>query len=39
VNGGGEEFLVLEGTFSDERGDYPRGSYVRNPPGTAHAPV
>jgi anti-sigma factor ChrR (cupin superfamily) len=34
----GEEFLVLEGTFSDERGDYPCGTYVRNPPGSAHAP-
>jgi anti-sigma factor ChrR (cupin superfamily) len=35
---GGEEFLVLEGTFQDERGDYPAGSYIRNPPGSAHAP-
>ncbi len=34
----GEEFLVLEGTFSDEHGDYPAGSYVRNPPGSSHAP-
>lgn len=34
----GEEFLVLEGTFSDEFGDYPRGTYVRNPPGSKHAP-
>jgi quercetin dioxygenase-like cupin family protein len=34
----GEEFLVLEGIFSDEHGDYPAGSYVRNPPGTSHAP-
>lgn len=34
----GEEFLVLEGTFSDETGDYPAGSYVRNPEGTSHAP-
>jgi anti-sigma factor ChrR (cupin superfamily) len=33
----GEEFLVLEGTFSDEHGDYPTGSYVRNPPGSRHA--
>lgn len=38
VHGGGEEFLVLDGTFSDEHGDYPSGSYVRNPPGTAHTP-
>ena len=34
----GEEFLVLDGTFSDENGDYPIGTYVRNPPGSAHAP-
>lgn len=34
----GEEFLVLEGIFSDEHGDYPRGIYVRNPPGTGHSP-
>ncbi len=38
VHDGGEEFLVLDGTFSDARGDYPAGSYVRNPPGTHHAP-
>lgn len=35
---GGEEFLVLDGVFSDEHGDYPAGSYVRNPIGTAHSP-
>lgn len=35
---GGEEFLVLEGTFQDETGDFPEGAYVRNPPGTGHAP-
>lgn len=34
----GEEFLVLEGVFSDESGDYPAGTYVRNPPGSGHAP-
>jgi anti-sigma factor ChrR (cupin superfamily) len=34
----GEEFLVVAGTFSDAEGDYPAGTYVRNPPGTAHAP-
>ncbi len=38
VHGGGEEILVLEGVFSDELGDYPAGSYLRNPPGSAHAP-
>ena len=34
----GEEFLVLEGTFEDEQGEYPAGTYVRNPPGSGHAP-
>lgn len=34
----GEEIFVLEGTFSDETGDYPAGSYIRNPPGSSHAP-
>lgn len=37
-HGGGEEFLVLDGVFSDEHGDYPQGTYVRNPPGSRHAP-
>ena len=35
---GGEEFLVLDGVFSDETGDFSRGMYVRNPPGSQHAP-
>lgn len=34
----GEEILVLEGVFSDETGDFPAGSYIRNPPGSQHAP-
>ena len=34
----GEEFIVLEGEFADEHGRYPPGTYVRNPPGTHHAP-
>lgn len=34
----GEEILVLEGVFSDEHGDYPAGTYFRNPPGSSHAP-
>lgn len=38
THGGGEEFIVLEGVFSDASGDYPAGSYVRNPIGTSHAP-
>jgi len=35
---GGEEFIVLEGVFQDEHGDYPAGTYVRNPPTTSHKP-
>ncbi|MET1414531.1 cupin domain-containing protein [Roseibium sp. HPY-6] len=34
----GEEFLVLDGVFSDETGDFPEGMYVRNPPGSRHIP-
>jgi len=34
----GEEILVLDGVFSDETGDYPAGTYIRNPPGSSHAP-
>ena len=33
-----EEIYVLEGVFSDDRGDFPAGSYLRNPPGSAHTP-
>ena len=35
---GGEEILVLSGTFSDGSGDYGPGWYLRNPPGSAHQP-
>ena len=35
---GGEEFYVLDGVFADEHGRYEKGSYVRNPIGTAHTP-
>lgn len=38
VHGGGEEFLVLEGVFSDQHADFPAGYYVRNPRGSGHAP-
>lgn len=38
VHHGGEEFLVLDGVFQDEHGDYPAGSYLRNPPGSSHTP-
>jgi anti-sigma factor ChrR (cupin superfamily) len=35
---GGEEIFVLAGTFVDERGRYPAGTYLRNPAGSEHAP-
>jgi anti-sigma factor ChrR (cupin superfamily) len=38
VHGGGEEFFVLDGEFGDEHAVYPKGTYVRNPVGTAHSP-
>jgi hypothetical protein len=38
THGGGEEFIVLDGVFQDERADYPAGSYVRNPPTSRHTP-
>ena len=38
THGGGEEFLVLEGVFSDEHGDFSAGRYVRNPPTSRHTP-
>lgn len=34
----GEEILVLTGTFTDDRGDWPAGSYLLNPEGYRHAP-
>jgi len=39
VHTGGEEFFVLDGVFADEHGDYPVGTYKRNPVGSKHAPV
>ena len=39
THGGGEEFLVLDGVFQDEHGDFPVGSYIRNPPTTRHTPA
>lgn len=38
VHSGGEEFIVLDGVFQDEHGDYPAGSYIRNPPQSSHTP-
>lgn len=34
----GEEILVLDGTFADDHGNYPAGTYLKNPPGSRHAP-
>lgn len=34
----GEEFVVLDGVFSDEQGDAVAATYVRNPPGSSHRP-
>lgn len=39
VHAGGEEFLVLDGIFQDEHGDFPVGTYVRNPINTQHTPA
>lgn len=39
THGGGEEFLVLDGVFQDEQGDFPAGYYVRNPPQSSHTPA
>ncbi|MBY8975120.1 cupin domain-containing protein [Rhodobacteraceae bacterium NNCM2] len=36
---GGEEYLVLDGVFQDEMGDFPTGYYVRNPPTSSHTPA
>lgn len=38
VHTGGEEYLVLDGVFQDEHGDFPVGTYVRNPPQSSHTP-
>ncbi len=34
----GEELFVLDGVFSDESGSHRAGTYLKNPPGSAHAP-
>ena len=34
----GEEILVLDGVFSDEHGDWPKGTYLLNPEGFRHRP-
>ena len=35
---GGEEIFVLSGTFLDEYGAYPQGSWIRNPHNSEHCP-
>jgi len=35
---GGEEILVLEGTFYDEHGAYPKGTWIRSPHHSQHRP-
>jgi anti-sigma factor ChrR (cupin superfamily) len=39
VHDGGEELFVLDGVFEDELGTYGPGTYIKNPPGSAHAPA
>lgn len=39
IHGGGEEVLVLSGVFADEHGEYPKGTYIRNPVGSTHSPT
>lgn len=38
VHPGGEEIVVLEGTFHDEFGSYPQGTWIRNKPYSKHTP-
>jgi anti-sigma factor ChrR (cupin superfamily) len=35
---GGEEIFVLDGAIEDEEGRYAAGFWLRNPPGSQHAP-
>lgn len=35
---GGEEIIVLSGTFRDEHGVYPQGSWIRSPHLSVHTP-
>jgi anti-sigma factor ChrR (cupin superfamily) len=38
VHEGGAEVFVLEGSFADEHGRYPAGTWIRSPHGSAHTP-
>ncbi len=33
---GGEEILVIDGVFEDDHGRYPKGTWIRNSPGSVH---
>ena len=35
---GGEEIFVIEGMFFDEHGEYPAGTWIRNPHQSTHEP-
>lgn len=35
---GGEEIFVIDGAFCDEHGEYPAGSWLRNPHKSKHTP-
>lgn len=39
THGLGEEIWVLDGELSDEFGHYGPGTYLKNPPGSSHAPA
>ncbi len=34
----GEEIFVLDGVLSDETGNFGPGTFIKNPPGSSHAP-
>ena len=38
THAGGEEIFVIDGVFEDEQGRYPKGTWLRNPPGSVHTP-
>ncbi|MEM9906458.1 MAG: cupin domain-containing protein [Cyanobacteria bacterium P01_D01_bin.44] len=35
---GGEDFFVVEGTFENEQGIYPKGTWLRHPANSIHTP-
>jgi anti-sigma factor ChrR (cupin superfamily) len=38
IHHGGEEVFVIKGTFYDEHGEYPTGTWIRSPHGSKHTP-